>query len=132
LRISTVIDTATAAEPALSASAPAMFVIVVSSSAETSIDWFALCVTWLTCAKSPMYAFVSSRMTSTMTEPVTAALPPPALPPTATEETAGRASSSFSERPVSGWIGSSVAFDVTEIFFAASTCVTSPPEPESM
>ena len=125
--------TATAAEPAFRARAPATFVMVVTSAALTSTVWVAVCVVWLTRAPEPTKARVVRFMTSTMKEPVTAALPPPALPPTATEETAGRVSLPFSGSGTTGTIGSRVASARTSSDFAALTRVTSVSVvPESM
>ena len=125
--------------PSLSASAPATFVIVVSSSALTSM----VCsdppvVVWFTRAPSAMYAWVVIDKTSTITEPVTAALPPPAPPPTATELKAGSVTLPASGAGSTRTIGLSVAFAVTDSSFATSTQVvlpvqTVPPAvPESM
>ena len=79
----------------------------------------------LTKAPLPIEALVVMLMTSTMTEPVTAASPPPALPPTATEETAGSRLSSLSDSPVSGTVGSSVLVAVTAAAPPKCTVLTS-------
>jgi hypothetical protein len=133
LRIATITVTPTAAEPVVSASAPPTLTIFVVSSALTSTLCVDAFVVWFTRAPSPIQAFVSNSMRSTMNEPVTAAVPPPALPPTATEVTAGRLESSFSCRPVTGTIGSSVVLALTLVAPVALVVVTCPtPVPESM
>ena len=88
---STMIETPTAALPSLRASAPATLMRCVVSVASTSIVWAEVPSgpLWLICALSAIQACVVIEKTSTMTEPVTAASPPPAPPATAIEETAG-------------------------------------------
>src|SRR5712692_3190162 len=120
---STMIETATPALPSLRASAPDTLMILVSSSALTSIvcaGFTANVAAWLIRAPSAMLAWVVNDRTSTITEPVTAALPPPALPPTAIDVTAGRWTLSLSGSGSSGETGFSVAFDLTDKAFATS------------
>ena len=79
---STMIETPTAALPSLRASAPATLMRCVVSVALTSIVWADVPSgpLWLICALSAIQACVVIEKTSTMTEPVTAASPPPAPP----------------------------------------------------
>ena len=85
------------AEPVVPASEPAMLrtsvplAVALPSVAETVTLWPTPPTgrTWLTCAPVSMVALVLRFQTSTMTEPLMAALPVPAPPDAATEVTAG-------------------------------------------
>ena len=64
-----------------------------------------------------------SEKTSTITDPVTAALPPPAPPPTAIVVNAGTVTLPLSGSGSSGEIGLSVAFEWIDSALATSTQV---------
>ena len=122
---STMIETATPALPELSASAPDTLTILVSSCAVIAMVCALVPAAefWLMSAPAFANAWVVRLMTSTITDPVTAADPPPALPPTATEVTAGSVNLPLSGAGSSGEIGLSVDFEVTARSFATSTQV---------